>query len=138
MDERYRLFEDARVSDILEYNDVCDAPRRLERRVVVIDEFQDLTSDKATKQAFVGAVKRLGAKARAAGVHLVVATQRPDRETLPPILKTNLGGKIALRVTSAVNSRIILDEPGAERLLGRGDLLADLGAGLVRAQAPLV
>ena len=138
MEERYRLFEDARVSDILEYNEGCDPARRLERRVVVIDEFQDLTSDKATRQAFVDVVKRLGAKARAAGVHLVVATQRPDRETVPPILKTNLGGKIALKVTSAVNSRIILDEPGAEKLLGRGDLLADLGAGLVRAQAPLV
>jgi hypothetical protein len=61
-----------------------------------------------------------------------------DRDTVPPIIKTNLGGKIALRVASQANSRIILDEGGAEHLLGKGDLLANLGHGVVRAQAPLV
>jgi len=75
------------------------------------------------------------AKARAAGVHLVLATQRPDRQTVPPVLKANLGGKIALRVATAVNSRVIIDRGGAEELLGKGDMLADLGQGIVRAQA---
>ena len=111
---------------------------RLERKVVVIDEFQDLTAEKANAKPFFDGVKRLGAKARGAGVHLILATQRPDKDVVPPLLKTNLGGKIALRVASQVNSRIILDEGGAERLLGKGDLLANLGHGLVRAQAPMV
>ena len=83
-------------------------------------------------------VQRLGAKARAAGIHIVLATQRPDRDTVPAIIKANLGGKLALKVASGVNSKIILDCGGAERLYGKGDLLADLGRGIVRAQAPLM
>jgi S-DNA-T family DNA segregation ATPase FtsK/SpoIIIE len=138
MQERYELFEQEKVSDLREYNEVKSEKDRLERKVVVVDEFQDLTADKATAKPFFEGVKRLGAKARAAGVHLILATQRPDRETVPPIVKANLGGKIALRVASQMNSRIILDEGGAERLLGKGDLLADLGHGAIRAQAPLV
>lgn len=138
MEERYSLFEAAKVNDVGEYNESRPETDRLERRVVVVDEFQDLTADKATQQRFTTTIRRLGAKARGAGVHLVLATQRPDRETVPGIIKTNLGGKIALRVASAVNSRIILDQPGAEKLVGKGDLLADLGHGLVRAQAPVL
>jgi S-DNA-T family DNA segregation ATPase FtsK/SpoIIIE len=138
MEERYRLFEKAQVSDIREFNEGRKAEDCLERKIVVIDEFQDLTAEKASATPFFAGVKRLGAKARAAGVHLILATQRPDKDVVPPLLKTNLAGKIALRVATATNSRIILDEGGAERLLGKGDLLANLGHGLVRAQAPLV
>ena len=138
MEERYELFASSHVSDIREYNEQVEPAQRLERKVVVIDEFQDLTADKANAKPFFDGVKRLGAKARAAGVHLILATQRPDKDVVPPLLKTNLGGKIALRVASQVNSRIILDEGGAEKLLGKGDLLANLGHGLVRAQAPMV
>ncbi|MBI4956683.1 MAG: PD-(D/E)XK nuclease family protein [Myxococcales bacterium] len=136
MEARYERFEQARVQDIHDYNET--APEPLARRVVVVDEFQDFLTDKATREAFLASVQRLGAKARAAGIHLICATQRPDRTTVPGGLKANLGGKIALRVQSAVNSRIILDEVGAERLLGHGDLLANLGHGTVRAQGPLV
>jgi S-DNA-T family DNA segregation ATPase FtsK/SpoIIIE len=138
MEERYVLFANAQVGDLREYNDTAPPGSRLERKVLVMDEFQDLTADKSTAKAFFEGVKRLGAKARAAGVHLVLATQRPDRDVVPPLLKTNLGGRVALRVASQTNSRIILDEGGAERLLGKGDLLANLGHGLVRAQAPLL
>jgi S-DNA-T family DNA segregation ATPase FtsK/SpoIIIE len=138
MEERYGLFEAARVTDIGEFNEQADSAHRLERRLLVIDEFQDLITDKATTKAFFEAIRRLGAKARAAGIHLVLATQRPDKDVVPPIVKANLGGKIALQVASKVNSRIILDDGGAERLLGKGDLLANLGRGLVRAQAPLL
>jgi S-DNA-T family DNA segregation ATPase FtsK/SpoIIIE len=138
MEERYGLFEVARVTDIGEFNEQANPDERLERRVLVIDEFQDLITDKATTQAFFASIRRLGAKARAAGIHLVLATQRPDRDVVPPIVKANLGGKIALQVASKTNSRIVLDEGGAERLLGKGDLLANLGRGLVRAQAPLL
>jgi S-DNA-T family DNA segregation ATPase FtsK/SpoIIIE len=136
MEARYTLFEKARVQDVHDYNEGAWEP--LPRRVVVVDEFADLLVDKSTTQAFLDAVKRLGAKARAAGIHLVCATQRPDRTAVPGAIKANLGGKIALKVQAQVNSRIILDQAGAEHLLGRGDLLADLGHGVVRAQAPLV
>jgi len=138
MEERYRLFEKAHVSDIREFNEGRMPGECLERKIVVMDEFQDLTAEKSTATPFFAGVKRLGAKARAAGVHLILATQRPDKDVVPPLLRTNLAGKIALRVATATNSRIILDEGGAERLLGKGDLLANLGHGLVRAQAPLV
>ena len=138
MEERYKLFEAAQVMDIEEFNEQATHADRLNRRVLVIDEFQDLFTDKSSSQAFFAGVRRLGAKARAAGVHLILATQRPDRETVPPIIKSNLGGKIALQVASQTNSRIILDQGGAERLLGKGDLLASLGRGVVRAQAPLL
>lgn len=135
MEARYERFERARAQHIDDYNETAAEP--LARRVVVVDEFQDLIAGKATRQPFLDAVKRLGAMARAAGIHLVLATQRPDRSTVPGEIKANLGGKIALKVQAAVNSRIILDQAGAERLLGRGDLLADLGHGVVRAQAPM-
>ena len=138
MEERYRIFETTQVSGIDEYNEQADRAHRLERRVLVVDEFQDLVAERDAAQAFFAGVKRLGAKARAAGIHMLLATQRPDRSTVPPIVKANLGGKVALQVASQTNSRIILDQGGAERLLGKGDLLADLGHGLVRAQAPMV
>jgi S-DNA-T family DNA segregation ATPase FtsK/SpoIIIE len=138
MEERYAFFEAARVTDIGEFNEQACADQRLERRILVIDEFQDLIGDKGTTTEFFTAIRRLGAKARAAGIHLVLATQRPDKDVVPPIIKANLGGKIALQVASKTNSRIVLDEGGAERLLGKGDLLANLGRGLVRAQAPLL
>ncbi len=134
MEARYERFELAKAQDIDDYNEGASVP--LARRVVVVDEFQDLLASKATRQVFLDAVKRLGAMARAAGIHLLLATQRPDRSTVPGEIKANLGGKIALKVQAAVNSRIILDQGGAERLLGRGDLLADLGHGVVRGQAP--
>lgn len=138
MEERYERFETTKVADLHEYNLSMPFAQRLPRHVIVMDEFQDLTADKKAAQAFRTAVNRLGAKARAAGVHLILATQRPDRETVDPSIKSNLGGKIALRVASAVNSRIILDQGGAERLFGKGDLLADLGKGLVRAQGAVL
>lgn len=138
MQERYACFERAKVSDLDEYNQQAPPRDRLERKILVIDEFQDLTADKSTASPFFEGVKRLGAKARASGVHLILATQRPDAATVPSIIKANLGGKVALKVASQTNSRIILDQGGAETLLGRGDLLADLGHGLVRAQAAIV
>lgn len=138
MEERYRLFQKAQVMDVAEYNEQAAPTERLERRVLVIDEFQDLIAEKDSASAFFGGIKRLGAKARAAGIHMMLATQRPDREVVPPIVKANLGGRIALQVASQVNSRIILDQPGAETLLGKGDLLANLGRGVVRAQGAVL
>jgi DNA segregation ATPase FtsK/SpoIIIE, S-DNA-T family len=126
------------VSGIEEYNERAGSARRLERRVLVVDESQDLVAERDEAQAFFGGIKRLGAKARAAGVHMILATQRPDRNTVPPAVMANLGGRVALQVASQTNSRIILDEGGAERLLGKGDFLANLGHGVVRAQALMI
>jgi DNA segregation ATPase FtsK/SpoIIIE, S-DNA-T family len=138
MEERYRAFENAQVSSIDDYNAQVQREARFERRILVVDEFQDLVGERDVAQRFFAGVKRLGAKARAAGVHMLLATQRPDRATVPPIVKANLGGKVALQVSSQTNSRIILDQGGAEHLLGKGDMLADMGHGVVRAQAAMM
>lgn len=136
MDERYGLFQEHAVENIDEYNQRVREP--LPRRVIVVDEFQSLLDSKTTKSQLIDGVKRLGSKARAAGIHLVLATQRPDAKSVPGEIKNNLAGRIALRVSEAVNSRIILDQAGAEDLLDKGDFLANLGHGLVRGQAPMV
>jgi len=108
-------------------------------RVILFDEFGDLVlAGRSEKKAFERLVGRLAQKGRAAGVHLILATQRPDRNVVTGIIKANLPLKICLRVVNATNAKIVLDRAGAERLLGRGDLLCDRGFGLERAQAPLV
>ncbi|MEP7123064.1 MAG: FtsK/SpoIIIE domain-containing protein [Byssovorax sp.] len=137
MARRYELFKQKKVQDLHQYNDVVSAEDRLIRTVMVVDEFADLLFVKSSRAPFLQAIQRLGAKARAAGIHLILATQHPTVKMIPGEIKANLGGKIALRVSSAVNSRVVLDVGGAEKLLGAGDLIADLGRGPVRAQAPL-
>jgi S-DNA-T family DNA segregation ATPase FtsK/SpoIIIE len=107
--------------------------------VIVFDEFADLIlSDKKTKKEFETLVSRLAAKGRAAGIHLVLATQRPDRNVVTGLIKANLPLKVCMRVINAANSSIILDQTGAEKLLGRGDLLCDRGKGIERAQSPYI
>jgi S-DNA-T family DNA segregation ATPase FtsK/SpoIIIE len=138
MEERYEAFQKANVQNLDDYNAQVGRDGWLERKVLVIDEFQDLMTDKGDAKAFAELVQRLGAKSRAAGIHMVLSTQRPDRQTILPGIKANLGGKVALKVASGINSRIILDANGAEKLHGKGDLLADLGHGLVRAQGALM
>jgi S-DNA-T family DNA segregation ATPase FtsK/SpoIIIE len=137
MEERYAIFQDASVEDCQAYNEQAAPNDRLPRHVVIVDEFADLTVDKASREPFFEAVRRLGNMARAAGIHLVLATQRPDAKTVPGTVRTNLSAKVALRVPNQTSSRIILDQGGAEKLLGNGDLLADLGHGLVRAQGAM-
>ena len=108
-------------------------------RILLFDEFADLVhSGKEGKKEFERLVVQISAKGRAAGVHLLVATQRPDRETVSGLLKANLHLKICFRVTNAINSNIVLDQHGAENLLGRGDFLCDRGKGLERGQASLI
>ena len=138
MERRYALIEGANAEHIDEYNEDVRENQRLPHHVVVVDEFADLMYDTASRQPFETAVKRLGGKARAAGIHLVLATQRPEAKVVPGIIKANLSGKIALRVQSATDSRLILSQRGAEALLGGGDLLAELGRGIQRAQVPFV
>ncbi len=137
MERRYERFAERAVETVDEYNEESGEDT-LPRHVVIIDEFQDLLVEKATRVPFETVVHRLGSKARGAGVHLVLATQRPDAKTVSGVIKANMPGRIALRVRQKVNSQIILGQPGAEELLGQGDMIADLGLGLVRAQAAML
>jgi S-DNA-T family DNA segregation ATPase FtsK/SpoIIIE len=103
--------------------------------VLICDEFADLIlAGRDDKKEFEALIARIAGKGRAAGIHLVLATQRPDRAVVTGLIKANLPLKICLKVANAVNAQIVLDEPGAESLFGKGDLLCDFGKGLVRAQ----
>jgi DNA segregation ATPase FtsK/SpoIIIE, S-DNA-T family len=103
--------------------------------VLIFDEFADLIlAGREDKKEFEALVARIAGKGRAAGVHLVLATQRPDRAVVTGLIKSNLPLKVCLKVANTVNAQIVLDEPGAESLFGKGDLLCDFGKGLVRAQ----
>lgn len=134
MEERYRLLEQAGVDSLSE----LPAEARLPRQVLIVDEFADLLASSSLARELEHHLKRLGSKSRAAGIHLILATQRPDAKTMSMALRANLPGRVALRVADRHNAQIILDQPGAEDLLGKGDLLANLGAGVVRAQAPMI
>lgn len=107
--------------------------------VIIFDEFADLVlSGRSEKKDFEGLVSRIAAKGRAGGVHLILATQRPDRGIVSGLISANLPMKVCMKVAKDTHSRIILGEAGGESLLGRGDLLCDLGRGLVRCQSPII
>ncbi|MDR2610943.1 MAG: DNA translocase FtsK [Clostridiales Family XIII bacterium] len=124
MEERYRKFANMRVSSLQDYNKriASDANEEvLPQIVIVIDELSDLMLIAPAKvQEYIN---RLAAKARAAGIHLIVATQQPLASILTSVIKANIPSRIAFSVASNSSSRVILDEPGAERLLGKGDML---------------
>jgi DNA segregation ATPase FtsK/SpoIIIE, S-DNA-T family len=134
MDRRYAMMQKLKVEHIGQ----VPSDRRPVRTVLIMDEFADLMTDKASKKEFETLLRRLGGMARAAGIHLVLATQRPDASIVTPVLRSNLPTKICLRVDSEKNSNIILDEPGGEHLLGRGDMLCKIGGGTVRLQGAYV
>ena len=138
MEDRYRAFAKARARDLPTYNSKVSAEERLPMVFLVHDEFADWMLDDAYKAAVGAAVQRLGVKARAAGIHLIFAAQRPDKDVMPMQLRENLGNRLILKVSSEATSKIALDRPGAELLLGRGHLAAKLNGeqGLVFAQAP--
>jgi S-DNA-T family DNA segregation ATPase FtsK/SpoIIIE len=108
------------------------------RIVLIIDEFANLMEDKESNKALAALLRKIGSMSRAAGVHLILATQRPDRDVVPMLIRANLPGRVALQVDSEANSELILDSPDAAYLLGKGDLLCKRGGGLERAQSPLV
>ena len=137
MERRYRTISDAGLPDLGAYN-LAHEP--LPRIVCFCDEYADLIlADPKQRKEIERLVGRLSAKGRAAGVHLVFATQRPDRNVVSGVIDTNLMARVCLRVVKPTESRIVLGgEPGASTLLGRGDLLfKDLGAP-VRLQSPYV
>lgn len=121
MEARYELLERAGVSGIRQYNADVEPQLRRPYIVVVVDEFADLLMQNV--EGFEDTIIRLAQKARASGIHLVMATQRPSADVIRGLLKTNIPGRIALTVSSQVDSKIILDTTGAENLSGKGDLI---------------
>jgi DNA segregation ATPase FtsK/SpoIIIE-like protein len=124
MEDRYSLFEGLRVKNITEYNKLAimsDELKKLPRIVIIIDELANLIA--TNKRDFEDKICKLASLARAAGLHLVVATQRPSVDCVTGSIKANLPTAIAFAVRSYVDSRTILDEGGAEQLLGYGDML---------------
>ena len=136
MMRRYRSLSEAGVRDIESYNKLAETDEALEpmpKLVVVIDELADLmlVAGKEVEEA----ICRIAQMGRASGVHLVIATQRPSADVITGLMKANIPSRIALVVSSAMESRIILDSMGAEKLIGRGDMLyAPLGKGKKRVQ----
>lgn len=140
MESRYSKFAAARARDLTTFNAKVPQEERLPMLFLVHDEFADWMLDDGYKGAVGAAVQRLGVKARAAGIHLIFAAQRPDKDVMPMQLRENLGNRLILKVASEATSKIALDRPGAEMLLGKGHLAAKLNGeqGLVFAQAPFL
>lgn len=140
MDKRYRNFRKYRARDIKEFNDKVLSEERLPLIFLIHDEFADWMLEARYKSMVSATVQKLSVKARAAGIHLIFATQRPDKDVLPMQLRDNLGNRLILKVESAGTSEISLNEKGAENLLGRGHLAAKLQGepGLIIAQVPYI
>ncbi|MGB5943913.1 MAG: DNA translocase FtsK [Leeuwenhoekiella sp.] len=144
MDQRYDLLKDAMVRNIKEYNakfkarklNPNDGHKFLPYIVLVVDEFADLimTAGKEVEAP----IARLAQLARAIGIHLIIATQRPSVNVITGIIKANFPARIAFRVTSKIDSRTILDGPGADQLIGRGDMLFTQGNEIIRVQCAFV
>ncbi len=144
MDQRYELLKMAMVRNIKEYN-AKFLGRKLNPKlghhfmpyiVLVVDEFADLIMT-AGKEVELP-IARLAQLARAIGIHLIIATQRPSVNIITGTIKANFPARIAFRVTSRIDSRTILDSGGADQLIGRGDLLFSTGSDLIRLQCPFV
>ncbi len=144
MDQRYDLLKDAQVRNLKEYN-VKFISRKLNPNnghkflpyiILVVDEFADLimTAGKEVETP----IARLAQLARAIGIHLIIATQRPSVNIITGTIKANFPARIAFRVTSKIDSRTILDSGGAEQLIGRGDMLLSTGNDLIRIQCAFV
>jgi len=144
MDNRYELLKNASCRNIVEYNkkfkdrklNPNDEHRFLPYVVLVVDEFADLimTAGKEVETP----IARLAQLARAIGIHLIIATQRPSVNVITGVIKANFPARIAFRVTSKIDSRTILDSSGADQLIGRGDMLFTQGNELVRIQCAFV
>jgi len=144
MDDRYELCKSANCRNIKEYNkkfisrklNPNDGHRYLPYIVLVIDEFADLimTAGKEIETP----IARLAQLARAIGIHLIVATQRPSVNVITGIIKANFPARVAFRVTSSIDSRTIMDAKGAEQLIGMGDMLISTGSDLTRLQCAFI
>lgn len=144
MDDRYDLLKKAHVRNIKEYNDKFfirhlnpeKGHRFLPYIVVIVDEFGDLimTAGKEVEMP----IARIAQLARAVGIHMIIATQRPSVNIITGVIKANFPARVAFRVSSMIDSRTILDSPGANQLVGRGDMLFSQGNDLIRVQCAFV
>lgn len=144
MDARYDLLKKAHARNIIEYNKKFvtrklnpeNGHRYLPYIVVIIDEFADLimTAGKEVETP----IARIAQLARAIGIHMIIATQRPSTNIITGVIKANFPARIAFKVASMIDSRTILDSPGANQLIGRGDMLISVGSDLVRVQCAFV
>ena len=135
MELRYQKFEKARCADITAYNQ--DNRQPLSRIICIFDEYADFMAEKQIRTALELSIKRLGAMARAAGIHLIIATQRPEAKVVTPIIRSNLPGRVGLRTASEADSCIVLGgkQTAAAYLLGKGDLLYQSGSQAHRLQS---
>lgn len=153
MDERYNLLSQAGVNKITLYNEKYKAHhlrsdqghRFLPYLVVIVDEFADLTmsaggsaESRASSRSIINSIIRLAQKGRAAGLHVILATQRPSVDVISGQIKANFPLRIAFRVASRIDSQTILDAPGAEKLIGRGDMLLSAGIDNERLQCAFI
>ncbi len=148
MDERYRLMSEAMVNKVTMYNDKYrdrhlnpqEGHRYLPYLVVVIDEYADLLMSE-TKQLSKNisiSIVRLAQKGRAAGIHVILATQRPTVDVVTGLIKTNFPMRIAFKTSARIDSQTILDRPGAEKLIGKGDMLFYEGVDMERMQCAMI
>jgi S-DNA-T family DNA segregation ATPase FtsK/SpoIIIE len=144
MDHRYDLLKAAHVRNIKEYNTKFIARKLNPEKghkylpyiVVIVDEFADLIM--TAGKEIEGPIARLAQLARAIGIHLIIATQRPSTNIITGVIKANFPARMAFRVSSMVDSRTILDTPGANQLIGRGDMLITSGSDLIRLQCAFI
>ena len=141
MEQRYQMLESAGVRDIKSYNEKAkkdNSIRPLPYLVLIIDEMADLMAK--FKREVEGSIVRLAQMARAVGIHLIASTQRPSTDVVTGLIKANITARIAMRVASQIDSRTILDQGGAEKLLGYGDMLFMTGqaVGMKRLQGPFL
>ena len=121
MDRRYRKLEESRARNIIAYNALPTIEKRMPYWVVVLDELADMMMAAAAEVE--GQIVRLAQLARAVGIHLVIATQRPSVDVVTGLIKANFPTRIAFATTSQTDARVIMDRAGAEKLMGRGDML---------------
>ncbi len=153
MDNRYELMNKAGVNNIVLYNDKyrdrhllpTEGHHYMPYLVTVIDEYSDLImsagssgDDKTRARSITTSIIRLAQKGRAAGLHVIIATQRPSVDVITGVIKTNFPTRIAFRVFSGIDSKTILDSSGAEKLIGRGDMIYNSGANMERVQCALI
>ena len=144
MEARYQLLTEAKVRQLEDYNakfierrlNPEKGHRYLPYMVIVVDEFADLVTS-AGKEIYTY-IARIVAKARAVGMHMILATQRPSTDVITGVIKSNFPARIAFKVTQGVDSKTILDRPGAQRLIGRGDMLTLIGGTIERVQCAFV
>jgi DNA phosphorothioation-dependent restriction protein DptH len=138
MTRRNQLFRSRRVKSLAQYNADVEEHERIPWWLLVLDEYADLTSDPDERKQIEAALKRVAQKGRSAGIHLILATQKPSAEVLSTVVRSNLPAQLALRVKTATDSRIIIDESGAESLAGKGDAFLKTARGLTRIQCAMV